>query len=445
MPFLSVPSGTMVLGRTLDFDVDASLTGNGALSSAGGGQGLLHLDHELTLGGLSLISVPVTITPTGILAKTVAGTTNLTATLTNDGLLDVQTGTIQISAATAGGAGITAIASGAVVSHSAGTYTYAATSTVEGAGELRVAGANNVILSAGADYLLPAIIVSAGTLTVNQPYTVEAIRQTGGTITGPGDLTATEELSMSAPATMVGGNLATTLVAPSATATLSAPSGTITLGRTLSFAAGASATFAGNGAIGGAGGGNGRILNSGAFVITGDSTISVAITNLASGAITKSSTGSTTISGAFSNAGDLTVGAGTLSLLGAFADYDQATDVLSGGAFHVAGTLRFTGADIVTNRAVIDLIGTPSAIVDTVGNDGFRHLIRNEGTLSIGGGRTLTLPNALTNTGSIVVGSGSTLVLPSLTNDGGTVSGAGTIVGTVTSTGTMQPGTRPGP
>ena len=170
----------------------------------------------------------------------------------------------------------------------------------------------------------------------------------------------------------------------------------------------------------------------------------VAITNLANGAITKSSTGSTTFSGAFSNAGDLTVGAGTLSLLGAFADYDQATDVLSGGAFHVAGTLRFTGADIVTNRAVIDLIGTPSAIVDTVGNDGFRHLTRNEGTLSIGGGRTLTLPNALTNTGSIVVGSGSTLVLPSLTNDGGSVSGAGTIVGTVTSTGTMQPGTSPG-
>ena len=328
----------MVLGRTLDFDVDASLTGSGALSSAGGGQGLLHLDHELTLGGLSLISVPVTITPTGILAKTVAGTTNLTATLTNDGLLDVQTGTIQISAATAGGAGITAIASGAVVSHSAGTYTYAATATVEGAGELRVAGANNVILSAGATYDVTTLAVSAGTLTVNAATTMDTVTQTGGTITGPGDLTITTLTMSGTGLTMSGGTAATTRATGSAV--LSVPSGTMVLGRTLDFDVDASLT--GNGALSSAGGGQGLLHLDHELTLGGLSLISVPVTITPTGILAKTVAGTTNLTATLTNDGLLDVQTGTIQISAATAGGAGITAIASGAVVsHSAGTYTY--------------------------------------------------------------------------------------------------------
>ena len=161
--------------------------------------------------------------------------------------------------------------------------------------------------------------------------------------------------------------------------------------------------------------------------------------------ITKSSTGTTILSGTFTNSGVLSVSAGIIAISGSFTNYVQPTDVLTGGTYRLTGTLRFTGADIVSNNgALIELNGPASAVVDTVGNDGFRNFTANGGMLSIRGGRTLTLPKALTNTGVLLVASASTLVAPSVNNSTGTLSGTGTVVATVTSAGDVSPGTTPG-
>ena len=59
--------------------------------------------------------------------------------------------------------------------------------------------------------------------------------------------------------------------------------------------------------------------------------------------------------------------AGTLNVAGTFSNYNQTTDVLTGGTYSVAGRLRFTGADIVTNQAAIVLDGSAAQVLDTVG------------------------------------------------------------------------------
>ncbi|MFL5679673.1 MAG: beta strand repeat-containing protein [Chloroflexota bacterium] len=284
--------------------------------------------------------------------------------------------------------------------------------------------------------------MSAGVLTLNDDYTIPTVSLTGGTITGPGDLVVTHDLAMSGPISMTGGNAATTTLRSGAAAAISVQAVTITLGRTLSLAAGSTTTISGSGNIGGGGSGSGTIVNAGSVAISGNTGISVSVTNGASGTLTSSATSS--FSNAFRNDGQIVVSAGVLSITGAFANYNQATDVLTGGVYHVNGTLRFTGADIKTNAATIVLDGTPSLIQDTVPADGFRDLAANPGTLSIIGGRSLTLPTALASSGTLIVGTASALSAPSVTITGGTLSGSGTIHAPVTNGGTVLPGTSPG-
>ena len=134
---------------------------------------------------------------------------------------------------------------------------------------------------------------------------------------------------------MGGTTAARTTVGSGATATLSVPTGALTLGRTLSIASGATATLDGNGTVSGGGGGTGVISNEGVLLISGNSTIMVAVINGASGAITKSSSGTTAFSAQPRTTAISTVAAGTLNLSGTFTSYTQATDVLTGGAYHL--------------------------------------------------------------------------------------------------------------
>ena len=62
--------------------------------------------------------------------------------------------------------------------------------------------------------------------------------------------------------------------------------------------------------------GSSPLIFAGSMVLSGDSTISVPVTNTATGVITKSSTGTTILSGSLTNAGAVHVDAGTLQLTG---------------------------------------------------------------------------------------------------------------------------------
>lgn len=442
---LSVPSGTLFLGRTLSIEAGASvlLSGNGAVTSGGGGSGAINNAGLIIVSGNSQITVPITNTVSGTMRKSSTGTTTLSGILTNSGEMWVDAGTLRLAGATTTVSGTFRVADGAVLTHATGSATYGSIAAISGSGEMIVAGAT-VTLSAGTRYDLDAFQVTAGTLTLNDSYTIPTVSLTGATINGPGHLTVTSLLTVGANSTMAGGAAAVTNVTSGATARISLASGNMSLSRTLSFASGATASIEGNGTITSGGPNTASIVNGGALAITGNSTIVVPLTNQATGTITKSSSGTTTLGAALTNNGDLTVAAGLLNASGTFANYNQATDILSGGSYVVAGTLRFVGADVVTNQATIVVDGTLSQIQDGSGLDAFRNFTTNVGSLTITGGRTLTLPKALTSTGAITVGSASTLAAPSVTVNSGTLSGRGTVAAPVSNGGTVLPGTSPG-
>ena len=438
---ISVPTGTLSLGRTLSIQGATTFNGVGTIGPSGG-NGTIVNAAAFTISGDSTISVPVTNTATGVITKSSTGTTILSGSLTNAGAVHVDAGTLQLTGTSGSASGSLAIALNAQVTHAGGAFTYGPTAVLSGEGDIRFTG-SLATFADGMTFGLDGFFVSAGSLTLNGDLTVNFVSQNGGTITGPGDLTLLLSLGMSGNSiVMSGGNAATTTISSGAIASISVPTGTLSLGRTLSIQG--ATTFNGVGTIGPSGG-NGTIVNAAAFTISGDSTISVPVTNTATGVITKSSTGTTILSGTFTNSGVLSVSAGIIAISGSFTNYVQPTDVLTGGTYRLTGTLRFTGADIVSNNgALIELNGPASAVVDTVGNDGFRNFTANGGMLSIRDGRTLTLPKALTNTGVLLVASASTLVAPSVNNSTGTLSGTGTVVATVTSAGDVLPGTTPG-
>lgn len=170
----------------------------------------------------------------------------------------------------------------------------------------------------------------------------------------------------------------------------------------------------------------------------------------------------------FSNSGTLMVNKGSLMNINqAFSNFSGNT--LTGGTYTVAGTLQFTGGNVVNDAAHITLIGTTSSIVDQGSNDALRGFaaITSKGSLTLQSGKILTTPGALTNAGKLTVGArsnlkvtgsytqtaGSTTVDGTLTAPGGTtinagsLFGKGTIASTVTSSGPVTPGdsaTKPG-
>ena len=94
-----------------------------------------------------------------------------------------------------------------------------------------------------------------------------------------------------------------------------------------------------------------------------------------------------------------------LALSGGFTNYNQATDLLSGGAYVVrnGALFQFTGADVKTNAADITLDGSGSGFQDETAADGFRHLATNNasGKLRLQNGRDFDRAGAFTNNGLI--------------------------------------------
>jgi hypothetical protein len=160
--------------------------------------------------------------------------------------------------------------------------------------------------------------------------------------------------------------------------------------------------------------------------------------------------GTTNIGVSFSNTATATlqVQTGTLRLTGTFSNFNSGTSTLTDGNYLVSGSLRFAGANIVTNRANIVLDGAASEIADLGGADALTGFNANQGTFTIQNGRSFMTAGAFNNTGTVNVGSNSTLtVMGTYTQastlsvlSGGTLNlrGGGTAAGTVSNAGTIS-------
>jgi hypothetical protein len=158
----------------------------------------------------------------------------------------------------------------------------------------------------------------------------------------------------------------------------------------------------------------------------GNSALANFAVNAASGSFSIGSGINFVTAGSFSNFGSLDVAGGSTFTTGMLRNFSGTT--LTGGTYVVDGTLKFAGANIITDAAAISLVGTASQIVNsTTGSDGIANLatVTSGGSFGISGGRNFTTVGKFTNDGTLNVGSGSTFTTASLANLSGTTLSSG--------------------
>jgi fibronectin-binding autotransporter adhesin len=123
--------------------------------------------------------------------------------------------------------------------------------------------------------------------------------------------------------------------------------------------------------------------------------------------------GSVTVSGTYSQTGTLNIAAtATFAVTGSFTNFADGT--LTGGTYLIAGTLQFTGANIVTNAANLVLDGSgPGQILDESGNNGMANLAVNDGSglLTLLNGYNLTTAGDFSNQGYLLIDFTSVLIV----------------------------------
>ena len=185
----------------------------------------------------------------------------------------------------------------------------------------------------------------------------------------------------------------------------------------------------------------------GVFEIKGDSSTYLPIRVLAGGTLRKSGGAWTTQVGtAVKNGGRIEVLSGTIAVSGPFRNFGGNT--LAGGQYFLRGNLRFFGANIVTNAADVTLDGG-GAIQNPSGVDAFTNLATNApgASLTLQGGRSLTVSGPVRNEGMLVAKAGSTFSVAGdafVNAPGGLLNGTGTIDANVSSAGEVAPGLSPG-
>ena len=169
---------------------------------------------------------------------------------------------------------------------------------------------------------------------------------------------------------------------------------------------------------------------------------------LSGGTLRKSSAGWTQIGTSLKNGGRIEVLSGYIAVTGPFRNFSGTT--LDGGEYLLrGGALRFFGANIVTNQASVTLDGPSGGIQDPSGVDAFANLAENGpgASLTLEGGRNMTVPGMFRNEGALVATAGSTfsVVNGAFANlPGGLLQGSGTIDSNVGSAGEVAPGLSPG-
>lgn len=495
---------TLTLASTVTLSPTSTLTGHGTLTFTGGFPntvvGTLSTDRIINiLAGTISFNAPYTIT----------GTLNLTGgTLSGSGDITVA-GTMNWGANTMAGTGRTIIAPGATLTlsgssqqflsrtlenHSANTtWTTAAGSALiftngtfinaaDGVFTANVSSNIDMFSNGGTNAFLNAGVfdkAGAGTLRFNTFSTGLPFTNTGTVRVSTGVL-ALLELTNFSGTTLTGGTYALSgtlrfnsanIVTNAASIILDGPASAI---QNTAGNSNALANFATNSASSTFQIKNGRnfsrsgtFSNAGELTIgPGDNTFSIdTVTN--TGTLTKpgAGTGNVTSATSFTNNGTIDVPSGMLILTPLS---NQSGTTLTGGTYIVAGTLRYTNANIGTNAASIVLDGPASAIQDTSGANALGNIFDNAagGSLQIKNGRNLGLPGTFVNHGQVWIGPGASTVSDTgnymqsngaTTLDGGTLDpadladiragdlkGNGTILGDVRNSGTCKPGLSPG-
>ncbi len=411
-----------------------TLLQNGATLNVGSGGNLDLQDDQQIIdnGGLGNL---VHVLSGGTLKRTSAAGTDaaiIQAPLDNDGTVTSTAGTIRLTSGSGGttSTGQFSPASGTLIEFASATYSLsgssfggAGTTRISG-GEVDTAGSPSVGASSRLE-LGTATLANAGTLTINGTFEWG----TNSTISGAGTTTL------------------------ASTGTLTTTNGDCTQ-RTLdtqTLNINGNATFEGatagcyfqtllqNGAKLNVGsGGNLDLQDDQQIIDTGGAGNLVHV--LSGGTLKRTSAAGTdaaSISAALTNDGTIDVTAGLLRSDGTFTNYNQTTDLLSGGTYAVrnGSTFRFTGADVKTNGAELILDGAGSGFEDESATDGLRDLASNNsvGKLRLRNGRNFARTGAFTNnglidlapttkfttTGSFTQGAGGTLA----TEIAGTVAG----------------------
>ena len=373
----SVPGFVKVL-------TDGTLTLIGAVSGFGG-------DGILVAGGGFPVADPGTVENAGTIIQEQANSTSTIAVaLTNDsgGVINAESGTLDL---TGGGssAGTMQAESGATLQFGGGTFTLAAGSQFNDAGNLTVSAgtlttnASDVMSVGGAltvdgtlnlnNAISPSSVTigSGGTLNANAAVSTSSLTLTGGgTQTGSGNVTVTGSLAWSSTGSTMSGS-GVTIIASTATGTIT---GNVDLIRDLDIG--------GQVTVGQLNGGN--------------STIQM---------------GSASVPGFVKVLTD-----GTLTLIGAVSGFGGDGILVAGGGFPVAdpGTVENAGT-IIQEQA-----NSTSTIAVALTNDSGGVINAESGTLDLTGG--------LTNNGELEL-SGGTIDVSTAVTGSGTVlfSGAGSL------------------
>ncbi|MHB9032628.1 MAG: beta strand repeat-containing protein [Anaerolineae bacterium] len=359
----------------------------------------------------------------GTLTKSGPGNTTINLSSSNTGTINVVTGTLGINnTGTYASNGIFQVSPGAVLRFS-GTNNLSGTNTGSGAGTVEIAGTVNVT---GTYAFSGTTSITGGIFSLNAgaAATVSSLSQSGGTLTGPGHLTA-GTLNWYG-GTMSGGG--STTITSTAVFT---GNDTITLdNRALNNAGTAAWNKTDPGYL--------YIVNSAVFNNQPGATITVqsAASNLFygfgsfvnAGTLTKSGPGNTTINLSSGNTGTINVVTGTLGInnTGTYAS-NGVFQVSPGAVLRFSGTNNLSGTNTGSGAGTVEIAGTVN-VTGTYAFSGTTSI--TGGIFSLNAGAAATV-SSLSQSAGTLTGPGH-LTAGNLNWYGGTMSGSGST--TITST-----------
>jgi hypothetical protein len=411
--------GNVYLGGTLNNTGTITWTGAGAFWFDGGtlnnqAAGTVDVQGSSTI---NLYSGTPKITNAGTFKKSAGtGTLFVGVELDNSGLVQTQAGTVSLSA---GGThtGTFSAASGTSVVFAGGTHDLGVGTTLAGAGSVGVSG---------------------GTASIDSAISATNIAQSGGTLTGAGNLTVSESYTWTGGAQSGTG---TTVLAAGAQMTITSGSIAVTAGRAIDDTATGAAVNWTSGEI------FGTLNNPGQLTINNAGNIYLGGTLNNTGTITWTGSGAFWFDGGTLN----NQAGGTVDVQGSSAVdlYSGSPKIANAGTFKKsAGTgILFVGVELDNSGLVQTQAGTVSLSAGGTHTGTFSAaagtaVIFAGGTHSLGAGTTLA------GAGSVGVSGGtasidSAISATNIAQSGGTLTGAGnlTVSGSYTWTGGAQSGT----
>jgi autotransporter-associated beta strand protein len=453
---------TVSSGATLNLSSNetvGSLTGSGAVTLG---------SYTLTAGDGSSTSFDGIISGTGALTKTGTGTLTLTGANSYSGPTTVSAGTLELNSSAG-----TALADSSAVTLSGGTLRLASATetigTLSGASGTLALGANALTVSQGSAGTFSGAITGSGSLIksgtgdLTLAGSTNSTGFTGTTTISQGKLVVASDNNLGGGAvTLSGGTLGITAAATIDNAvTLGSGDGTVEV------ASGISATL--SGVVGGSNAltktGTGSLTLSGNNTYTGSTTISAGMlvaghnnalgttagsTTVATGATLQLASGVTlaedlTVSGTgVSSVGALQVTTGSATVSGAVAMGANTTIGVSGTGLTLSGVVSGTGFNLTkTGNGTLTLSGTVNTYTGTTTVSAGTLAIAGSGSISTGsitlaGGTLDSTGSSVTLANTVALGSGNGTVNIGSGNAltlSGVVSGANAL--TKTGTGTL--------